>query len=293
MSFVLAACVLVAQAPAERPSPTAIYQSAAVAVNRLPIPNYVAFTIESHSSQSAEDAFFTQQDKERVLIRLRDDRGVVASLRGIDGDPHPQNGPRLVIGPDYEPTSEIWALGDFPTANPGIGNQLLPGVNFFDAGPADKNAPPVIATVVAVNAPPYQIVDLGDGAIGGQAVYHLGLTPIHNARRFRLREIWIDKRTLLPVRYVAQRVVEDATPFSYLVTVDTAVIGGHLINVKLAGTYVRNGPNDIAINGVSSWRVSDVSFPAEVPDWVFEGRLWSEHMGEAIPGLAPADDSGP
>lgn len=263
-----------------------MYQDASVAVDRLTIPEYVAFTIEEHSHQTAEDVFFGAQDEERVLVRLRDERAVVAPLRSIDGDPHPQNGPSLVVGPDYTPFSSIWALGDFPTANPGIGNQLFPGTDFFDAGPKAKS-PPVIATVIAVNTPPYRIADLGDGEIGGRAVYHLGLTPIHNAARFRLRELWIDKGSMLPVRYVAERVVDDSPPFSYLVTVDTAVIEGHLINVDLAGTFLRNGPNDIPINGVSSWHVSDVAFPAQVPDWVFDGRLWSKHIGEPIPGLAP------
>ena len=285
----LASLLLVAQTPSVRLSTTAIYQSAAAAVDRLTIPDYVAFTIESHSHQSVEDAFFSSQDEERVLIRLRDERAVVAPLRAVDGTPYPQRGPSLVVGPDYGAFSNVWALGDFPTANPGIGNQLFPGTDFFDAGPTRKG-PAVIATVVAVNAPPYRIVDLGDGEVDGHAVYHLGLTPIHNATRFRLREIWIDKSTMLPMRYVAQRVVEEDIPFSYLVTVETVVIGGHLINVKLDGAFVRSGPNDVAINGVSSWRVFDVSFPAHEPDWVFDGPLWSKHIGERIPGLEPGTD---
>jgi hypothetical protein len=55
---------------------------------------------------------------------------------------------------------------------------------------------------------------------------------------------------------------------------------------------VRNAPNDVAINGDSSWRVFDVSFPAEVPDWVFDGPLWPKHIGEPIPSLAPPPGAG-
>ncbi|HKE37918.1 MAG TPA: hypothetical protein VKB39_10815, partial [Candidatus Baltobacteraceae bacterium] len=124
-ALALAPLLLVAQTPAERPSPTSIYQRAAAAVDRLTIPEYVAFTVESHSHMSAEDAFFPDLSQERVLIRLRDERAVVATLRDDEGSPTVKSDPHLVIGPDYLPTSTIWALGDFPTANPGIGNQLV------------------------------------------------------------------------------------------------------------------------------------------------------------------------
>jgi hypothetical protein len=59
------------------------------------------------------------------------------------------------------------------------------------------------------------------------------------ARRARCRrEACVDESTFIPKRFVAERFVENP-PFSfrYLITVDTAMIGGHLVNVGAYGHF--------------------------------------------------------
>ena len=48
----------------------------------------------------------------------------------------------------------------------------------------------------------YEVTDLGDVADGGVALHHLGLRPLRDPRRYRLRELWTDAKTSLPVRAI-------------------------------------------------------------------------------------------
>ena len=226
---------------------------------------------------------------DRVLVRLSDSHTVVVPLKDLNGAPVARPAPLPVVGQDFGPITRIWAMGAFATADPGLRDRLT-GIDFFNPSaapaPTSTSGPPIIAKVYSVNPPPYRIVDLGDTAVDGHAAYHLRLTPIRDPDRRRLRELWIDKTTMLPVRYIVDRYVGDQPPFTYLATVDTGVIDNHLVNLALSGTFLRTVLRT-SIYGVSSWHVSDVSFPAQVPDWVFDAKQWNHHIGEPIPGLAP------
>ena len=48
----------------------------------------------------------------------------------------------------------------------------------------------------------YDVTDLGDALENGITLHHLGLRPLHDPHRFRLRELWLDAKTSLPVRAV-------------------------------------------------------------------------------------------
>ncbi len=48
----------------------------------------------------------------------------------------------------------------------------------------------------------YDITDLGDVAENGVALHHLGLRPLRDPHRYRLRELWLDAKSSLPVRAV-------------------------------------------------------------------------------------------
>jgi hypothetical protein len=48
----------------------------------------------------------------------------------------------------------------------------------------------------------YEVTDLGDVADPGGAQHHLRLRPLRDPKRYRLRELWTDAKTSLPVRAV-------------------------------------------------------------------------------------------
>ena len=45
----------------------------------------------------------------------------------------------------------------------------------------------------------YDVTDLGDFMENGVTLHHLGLRPLRDPRRYRLRELWLDAKTSLPV----------------------------------------------------------------------------------------------
>jgi hypothetical protein len=48
----------------------------------------------------------------------------------------------------------------------------------------------------------YAVTDLGDVTESGVVLHHLGLRPLRDPHRFRLRELWTDAKTSLPVRAI-------------------------------------------------------------------------------------------
>jgi len=48
----------------------------------------------------------------------------------------------------------------------------------------------------------YEVTDLGDVDDGGAGLHHLGLRPLGDPHRYRLRELWTDAKTSLPVRAI-------------------------------------------------------------------------------------------
>ncbi len=76
----------------------------------------------------------------------------------------------------------------------------------------------------------YEVTDLGDVDDVGGAQHHLRLRPLRDPRRFRLRELWTDAKTALPVRAVVAGVGNTAP----LDTVDWRVDFRQL----QGGTYV-------------------------------------------------------
>ncbi len=48
----------------------------------------------------------------------------------------------------------------------------------------------------------YDVTDLGDTLDNGIMLHHLGLRPLRDPHRYRLRELWLDAKTSLPVRAI-------------------------------------------------------------------------------------------
>jgi hypothetical protein len=70
------------------------------------------------------------------------------------------------------------------------------------------SALPVIGRTGTV-ARTYDVTDLGDVVENGVTLHHLGLRPLRDPHRYRLRELWLDAKTALPVRAVVAGVGND------------------------------------------------------------------------------------
>lgn len=275
---------------AERLSPVHIYWRVQAAVNRLPAPAYIAFTFENegYTFMNQHTTIAPRGELLRVLVRASDGFAVVVAFKDMAGRDISHKMAGVVTTPNgWSIVSNVVRLGDFPLADFGLRYGMPPRPGFFEpAEPAPKASPlRVIADVVAFEPPPYRLVDLGDTTINDRPVYHLGLDPIGDPAHKILRQMWIDKTTFLPVRYVVVRTVEaPAQEYTYLVTVDSAAIDGRLVNVDA------DGENRL---GRGKWRVFQISFPDSEPDWVFDAAQWPCHNGEQIPNLAASQPAAP
>ena len=265
-------------------SPEDIYLRTQQAVNALPQPQYVAFTLQDHTQKQHS----LDQERLRILVRSSDGNAFVIPLQDADGNPsHDRPG---VAATSFEHWTALYRIGDFPLADFGLRKRGFGRPGMFEASgtpqpePTDTPGMRVIASVRAVNIP-YRIIDLGDTIIDGRLVYHLGLQPRYDAGHHVLREMWIDKGSFLPRRYIAERFVGGLIPFRYLVTVNTAVIDGHLVNTDADGHFNVNRVLLLHYSGEGRWSVSDVSFPGAPPNWLFDPAMYAQHKREAIPAF--------
>jgi hypothetical protein len=271
-------------------SPVQIFWRAQAAVNRLVQPAYIAFTFENQGSNFTNDrqSIILTRELLRVLVRASDGFAVITALKDQVGDDVSHPSPFVVATTnDYFAVSNVLRLGDFPLADFGLRYGTRSRAGFFEPpGPLPTGSPlRTIATVFAFEPPPYQITNLGDTIVNDRPVYHLALVPLRDPARNVLRQMWIDMTTFLPARYVAVRTVIDPFEyFTYLVTVDSVEVDGHMVNVKAVGN---------SKNGLGKWQISDVSFPASEPDWVFDRVQWTRHNGELIPSLPPNKPESP
>lgn len=174
----------------------------------------VSFRNGGHQIVSTWD---TVEDMRRRLVHAR------ALEREEAAHPHVPHGTNLGVGGVSH--GGVLGPGEMPargqTVNPEPTNDPIGQVTFAvdqDFGLA-LTAPPIGATAdmsevaTTVTALPkigrtgtvarsYDVSDLGDVPENGLLLHHLGLKPLRDPYRYRLREVWLDAKTSLPVRAV-------------------------------------------------------------------------------------------
>ena len=276
---VLAGTLAVDPAPAL--TPNEVYLRAQAAINALPLPPYIAFT-EQNQSLTGHG---TDQERLRIVERTSDGVAYVRKEQTAAGNAA-SGDPTVVTDGDYPTT--IYRVGDFPLADFGmrLGHRKGPGMFEAPGTPqpeasGETGGLHVIGSVKALNLP-YRVTDLGDTVLDGTPVYHLKLEPVRDPGHHVLREMWVNRTSFLPLRYVAERFVSDVISFRYLVRVDTALIDGHLVNVAADGHFDVHRLAIIHYSGEGRWTISDVRFPSAPPDWAFDPTAVRAHHGETV-----------
>jgi hypothetical protein len=268
------------------PTPTEIYVKMRAAVNALPVPPYVAFTEQDAGEQNGS----LIADRMRIVTRIADGHVFIRPILDQRGNPSTLT-PRPVTTAIY-PGTIVERVGEFPLADFGLRPRRAgarPGI-FEAPGTPEPTPPPngglqAIGSVSTYNLS-YRITDLGDTTLGATPVHHLGLTPVRDPGHNVLREVWIDARTYLPRRYIAERFVENGgLSFRYLITVNTALIENHLVNVDADGHFDVHRALVLHFSGEGRWTISDVRFPTDPPAWLFDPVQYREHAGDPLPDL--------
>jgi hypothetical protein len=102
----------------------------------------------------------------------------------------------------------------------------------------------------------YEISDLGDVTEEGVVLHHLGLRPLRDPKRYRLRELWTNAKSSLPVRAVVAGVGNRDPLDGIDWRVEFAQIGG--------GTYVAR-ESALAPLDTGGGRLDDVTIAFEAP----------------------------
>jgi hypothetical protein len=273
-----------------------IYLRARDIVNASSVPPYLVFTYNDASHYDMPGWRGYSKERLRIAVRTADGHAFVQTIRnrsGFQGHMEP-----VVVGDNAVfPNTETYRLGDFPTADFGLrDNETRPG--FFDppsalVPPASADALRVIGKVSAINVP-YRLELLKDDSIDGRPMYHLRLAPLRDPAHNVLREMWIDRETFEPRRYVAERFVGSPTLFSYIVTIDEARMSGFILNTSLSGQrgsqvlghsgdpgVISPMPRELTLN--AAWSISDVSFPTTLPNWLFDPDTFRLHKQDPLP----------
>lgn len=218
-ALVLAALLDTPPAAASSPAPSAadtLYAAARRARSESAYAHYAVYATVltfRHNGHQVVSTWDTVEDLRRRLVHAHALNREEAAHPHV---PHGTNfglgvGPSGVLGPGVMPPKGK-TMNAEPTNDP-IG-QLSFAVD-QDFGLA-LTAPPIGATAdmseVAASittlpkigrtgtvARTYDVTDLGDLSENGAVVHHLGLRPLRDPHRYRLRELWLDAKTSLPV----------------------------------------------------------------------------------------------
>ncbi len=256
-----------------------IFLRARAAVDAAPVPPYIVFTFQNYTSE-ANLGGFQHKDRLRVAVRTSDGHAFVQTLRLSEGM-FVNSEPAVVGDNGIAPNTGFYRLGDFPAADFGMRrSQMRPGVFESQSAPEPTPAPdaPRLLATVSAQSIPYDIERLGDDKIDDRAMYHLRLSPVRDPNHNILRELWIDTDTFLPRRYLVDRYVGHPMEFHYRVTVDAARLSQYLLNYGGHG-QLQSGKRVAD----AEWEISDVSFPAALPDWIFDPATFRLHRTDPWP----------
>ena len=138
-------------------------------------------------------------------------------------------------------------------------------------------------TIVAVSAHGhlYSVALAPDEAIDGRAVYHISLRPRSDPMRNPLRELWIDEETydIRRARYVEP---PDFNLFAGTaeLTVDFQTVGAYRIAADWIVVY--HSP-ELPKPLYRILRLLNMTFPADLPDWLFDATRYEEHRRAGDP----------
>jgi hypothetical protein len=251
-----------------------IYDRAKAAVAALPQPAFLAYTADFTFDRKGH----SETAHERILLRTSDGHAFVRRLPGSPGD-------RI----DAKPHVVTQGAKDDPaTALPLTTFGLRPrksGGEFLETPATPEPDPSGMKVVAAVRVYDrvYDVSLAGEADAGGRVCYHLMLIPRTDPEHHRIRELYVDATTFVPQRYVIQvYAVAGPVKKSIFVTCDAAVIGGYTLLTKAETSFTLRALF-VTYGGAGRYAVRDVSFPAQLPDWLFDPDAYPQHKDDPIP----------
>lgn len=149
------------------------------------------------------------------------------------------------------------------------------GVDFVPT-PEPSGAPKTIAAVTSYGEFDYRVTKVhveGD-------MLHVSVSPRREPNRNRLREIYVDRKTLELKKVVAtdQLFVQQGPTYPVIFTIDLSMYRGIPVVTHIHGdvdkSYVGDGEQ-------VDYDFTDIRFPRHLPDWYFDARQYAQHKDQA------------
>jgi hypothetical protein len=140
----------------------------------------------------------------------------------------------------------------------------------------EASLPPTIATVTVRAEFDYRVTNVqreGDEL-------HLTLVPRRDPERNRLRQLWVDAKTLDLRKLVAtdKLFIPDHDPYPVLFTIDFKMFEGIPIITHIHGVVYGGYDGD---GQTIDYDFLDTTFPAALPEWYFNARDYAQHQDDA------------
>jgi hypothetical protein len=137
---------------------------------------------------------------------------------------------------------------------------------------------PVIGGVRTIIESDYRVDAL---AIEGDEM-HLTIYPIRDVERNRLREVYVDRKTLELHKLIAtdKLFVERGPGYPVTFTITMGIVDGVPVVTEIHGV-VGGGYNDDGKD--VDFRFTDITFPKSLPEWYFDARTYASHTNDNGP----------
>ena len=140
----------------------------------------------------------------------------------------------------------------------------------------EPNAPPVIGEVHAVGETQYRVTK---AALEGDQI-HVSVTPIRDADRNRLREIYVDAKSYELKKLIAtdKLFVEGDKVYAASFTIIMGMLQGRPVVTDIHGDI---GDNYVGDGEHVEFHFTDIAFPDSLPSWYFDPHTYALHKDDA------------
>jgi hypothetical protein len=250
--------------------PYAIYKAAMRELATLPQPAFIDDTEHWNSIQFSDtDTTATEEHFQRVIFDSGERRECILRV------PYTPRDPVDISSSYFAPDTWLISRRLGPAAASG-GPNMSPDLSDLKT----------IANVVSVTKPSYEVRLAGiDAMTHGGTAYHLILHPKSNPVLHNLRELWINTATsdiMRAIIYGAYRPTNSDTLQDTYVIEDFGRIGPYWLALHHVWTYAIPFTNIHYQYNVTS---VTMRFPATVPAWFFNERLFRQHLDDVTQAL--------
>ena len=264
----VAACVASASASTAPANPDRLLQRIReVFRSHRPPPPYITYTLDRASLTEQGYPDYTATYSYHIWCRtsdraalgrkvFRDDaRGDLEFLRpefNQDRDPGPPTADVFERAPAHPQPVEI-----APTPEPAA-------------------LPAIIGSVTAYGELEYHVTSVTTEG----SLLHLSLVPIRDPDRNRLREIYVNKKTLELTKLIAtdKLFIGNAEIHPVRFTINMTMLDGRPLVSTIHAETTDNYKGD---SYITDYTFKDIKFPSSLPDWYFNARTYAMHTGEA------------